>query len=209
MPPDYQTAIAAGSALRYRRVMTVPAEDAAQFPEYRCRTETVIPAAPDAVWAALSDLATWSHWWSVVRVEPMDPDAGTALRPGLRFRISGNRPGGPTRGWIVEVLDVAPSERIDLLYAEGDLHGRTTFELRPAAGGTSVAYVYHGVRPMNAETAESWLRWGTGVHECAMKNDTFPGLARYVLGEPLDDAWRAQAQAAMAECVAALPVLEE
>ena len=42
-----------------------------------------------------------------------------------------------------------------------------------------------------------------------MKNDTFPGLTRYVMGEPLDDVWRAQAQVAMAECVAALPVLEE
>jgi hypothetical protein len=41
-----------------------------------------------------------------------------------------------------------------------------------------------------------------------MRHDTFPGLTRYVLGEPLDDAWRAQAQAAMAECVAALPVLD-
>lgn len=188
--------------------MTDAADAATEWPEYRCRTETVIPAAPDAVWAALSDLATWRHWWSVVRVEPIDPDVGTALRPGLRFRISGNRPGGPTRGWIVEVLDVVADERIDLLYAEGDLHGRTTFELRPEADGTSVSYTYHGVRPTNAATAESWLRWGTGVHECAMRHDTFPGLTRYVLGEPLDDAWRAQAQAAMAECVAALPVFD-
>src|SRR4029453_17152251 len=124
--------------------MTDVANEATQWPEYRCRTETVIPAAPDAVWAALSDLATWSHWWSVVRVEPTDPDAGTALRPGLRFRISGNRPGGPTRGWIVEVLDVVANERIDLLYAEGDLHGRTTFDLAPAGDGTSVSYPYHG-----------------------------------------------------------------
>jgi uncharacterized protein YndB with AHSA1/START domain len=180
----------------------------AEFPEFRCRTETVIEAPVETVWGALADLATWAHWWSVVRVEPIDPADGTALRPGLRFRISGNRPGGPTRGWIVEVLDVVPHERIDLLYAEGDLHGRTTFELAPAAGGTAVAYVYHGVRPTNAATAESWLRWGTGVHECAMRHDTFPGLARYVLGAPLDDEWRAQAQTAMAECVAALPVLD-
>lgn len=178
------------------------------FPEFRCRTETVIPAPPDAVWSALSDLATWAHWWSVVRVAPVDPAAGTALRPGLRFTITGNRPGGPTRGWTVEVLDVVPDQRIDLLYAEGDLTGRTSFELAPAPGGTRVSYTYHGVRPMNAATAESWLRWGTGVHECAMTHDTFPGLTRYVLGQPLDDAWRAQAQAAMAECVAALPVLD-
>lgn len=183
-------------------------DDAHQFPEFRCRTEAVIPAPVDEVWAALSDLATWAHWWSVVRVEPLDPSAGTALRPGFRFRISGNRPGGPTRGWIVEVLEVVDKERIDLLYAEGDLTGRTSFELVPKPGGTSVSYTYHGVRPMNAEAAESWLRWGTGVHECAMRTDTFPGLARYVTGQPLDDEWRAQARAAMSACVAALPVRE-
>jgi uncharacterized protein YndB with AHSA1/START domain len=194
---------------RYRAAMNDLANDAPQWPEYRCRSEAVIAAAPDAVWAALVDLAAWAEWWSVVRVEPVDPDAGTVLRPGLRFRIVGNRPGGPTRGWMVDVLDVVANERIDLLYAEGDLRGRTSWELTPAPGGTAVAYVYHGVRPMNAQTATSWLRWGTGVHECATRIDTLPGLARYVLGEPLDDAWRAQVQVAMAECVAALPVLED
>jgi uncharacterized protein YndB with AHSA1/START domain len=169
----------------------------------------VIPGAPDAVWAALADLAAWAQWWSVIRVEPVDPDASTMLQPGLRFRIVGNRPGGPTRGWTVEVLAVVPNARIDLLYADGDLRGRTSWELAPAPGGTSVAYVYHGVSPTNAETAASWLRWGTGVHECAMRVDTLPGLARYVGGEPLDDAWREQVQIAMSECVAALPVLED
>jgi uncharacterized protein YndB with AHSA1/START domain len=101
----------------------------------------VIPAPVDAVWAALVDLAAWALWWVVVRVEPVEPDAGTKLAPGFRFRILGSRPGGPTRGWTVEVLDVVPTERIDLLYAEGDLYGRTSWELAPVAGGTSVAYV--------------------------------------------------------------------
>ena len=185
------------------------ASDVSQFPEYRCRTEAVITAAVDDVWAALVDLAAWAQWWSVVRVEPVDPEAGTILRPGLRLRIVGNRPGGRIFGWTVEVLAVIPKERIDLLYADGDLQGRTTWQLAPAPGGTEVSYIYHGVRPMNAEAAASWLRWGTGVHECAMRIDTLPGLSRYVRGEPLDDAWRNQVQVAMAECVAALPVLEE
>jgi uncharacterized protein YndB with AHSA1/START domain len=189
--------------------MKDPANDASQFPEFRCRTEAVVPAAVDAVWAALVDLEAWARWWSVVRVEPVDPDAGTMLRPGLRLRIAGNRPGGRIFGWTIEVLEVVPNERIDLLYADGDLRGRTTWELAPAPGGTAVSYIYHGVRPMNAEAAASWLRWGTGVHECAMRIDTLPGLTRYVCGEPLDDAWRDQVQVAMAECVAALPVLED
>jgi uncharacterized protein YndB with AHSA1/START domain len=176
-------------------------------PEYRCRTEAVIPAPVDAVWAALADLAEWARWWVVVRVEALDPGAGTVLRPGFRFRITGSRPGGPTRGWGVEVLDVVPKERIDLLYAEGDLYGRTSWELAPVAAGTSVAYVYHGVRPLDEEMAAAWRRWGSGSHECNMRIATLPGLARYLSGEPLDDAWRRQVEAAVAECIAALPVL--
>src|SRR5262245_22461492 len=98
-------------------------------PEYKCRTEAVIPASVEDVWAALADLSEWAQWWVVVRVEPIDPAEATALRPGFRFHITGSRPGGPPRGWIVEVLDVVPNERIDLLYAEGDLYGRTSWEL--------------------------------------------------------------------------------
>jgi len=175
---------------------------------YRCRTEIVVPAPVDDVWAALVDLAEWSRWWVVVGVEPLEPDAGTVLRPGLRFRIVGNRPGGPPRSWIVEVLDVRPKERIDLLYAEGDMYGRTSWEIAVVPGGTEVAYVYHGVRPMNPEMAAAWRRWGSGSHECNMRLATLPGLARYVIGEPLDDAWREQVKLAVGECIAALPVLD-
>ena len=175
---------------------------------YRCRTEIVVPAPVDDVWAALVDLAEWSRWWVVVGVEPLEPDAGTVLRPGLRFRIVGNRPGGPPRSWIVEVLDVRPKERIDLLYAEGDMYGRTSWEIAVVPGGTEVAYVYHGVRPMNPEMAAAWRRWGSGSHECNMRLATLPGLARYVIGEPLDDAWREQVKLAVGDCIAALPVLD-
>ena len=175
---------------------------------YRCRTEIVVPASVDDVWAALVDLAEWTRWWVVVHVEPVDPDAGTVLQPGYRFRIVGNRPGGPPRSWVVEVLDVRPKERIDLLYAEGDMYGPTSWEVNPVAGGTEVAYVYHGVRPLDPEMAASWQRWGSGSHECNMRLATLPGLARYVTGEPLDDSWREEVKAAVGACIAALPVLD-
>ena len=191
------------------RAMSEAAPDATETTEYRCRTEVVVAAPVDAVWDALVDLAEWARWWVVVRVEPVDPDAATVLCPGMRFSIVANRPGGPTRRWIVEVLDVAPKERIDLLYAEGDMYGRTSWELAVVPGGTEVAYVYHGVRPLEPEMAASWRRWGSGSHECNMRLATLPGLARYVTGEPLDDAWREQVKAAVGECIAALPVLQE
>ena len=189
--------------------MSDAANHGQEIPGYHCRTEVVVPASVDDVWAALVDLAEWTRWWVVVRVEPVDPDTGTVLRPGLRFRIVGSRPGGPPRSWIVEVLDVIPKERIDLLYAEGDMYGPTSWEINVVPGGTEVAYVYHGVRPLEPEMAASWRRWGSGSHECNMRLATLPGLARYVTGEPLDDAWREQVKAAVGECIAALPVLDE
>jgi uncharacterized protein YndB with AHSA1/START domain len=184
------------------------ASDGPEFAGYHCRTEVVVAAPLDDVWAALVDLAEWSRWWVVVGVEPVDPDSGTVLRPGLRFRIVGSRPGGPPRSWVVEVRDVKPRERIDLLYAEGDMYGPTSWELAEVPGGTEVAYVYHGVRPLEPEMAASWGRWGSGSHECNMRLATLPGLARYVTGESLDDAWREQVKAAVGECIAALPVLQ-
>lgn len=189
--------------------MSDVADEAVESPEYRCRTEAVIPASIEAVWGALSDLSEWARWWVVVRVEPVDPSAGTQLRPGFRFRITGNRPGGPPRGWTVDVLHVRPLERIDLLYADGDLYGRTSWELASVPQGTSVAYVYHGVRPVNPEMAASWRRWGSGSHECNMQIATLPGLARHLAGEPLDDAWRRQVEADVAACIGALPALED
>ena len=141
--------------------MSAAADDGHEPPAYHCRTEVVVPASVDDVWAALVDLAEWTRWWVVVRVEPVDPDTGTVLRPGLRFRIVGSRPGGPPRSWIVEVLDVIPKERIDLLYAEGDMYGRTSWELAEVPGGTEVAYLYHGVRPLEPEMAASRRRWGS------------------------------------------------
>jgi uncharacterized protein YndB with AHSA1/START domain len=189
--------------------VTDVAPDGQEIAGYHCRTEIVVPASVDDVWAALVDLAEWTRWWVVVRVEPIDPDASTVLRPGYRFRILANRPGGPTRSWIVEVLDVQPKERIALLYAEGDMYGRTSWELSEVPGGIEVAYVYEGVRPLDPEMAASWRRWGSGSHECNMRLATLPGLARYVTGEPLDDAWSERVKAAVGECIAALPELQE
>ena len=79
--------------------MSDVADEVVEAPEYRCRTEVVVPASIEAVWGALADLSEWARWWVVVRVEPVDPAAGTELRPGFRFRITGSRPGGPPRGW--------------------------------------------------------------------------------------------------------------
>ena len=173
--------------------------------DYKVRDETVIAASADVVWAVLSDLSTWIDWWTLIRVEPLDPPSLTTVSPGLRFRIEGSRPGATSkRGWNVEVRDVVPNERIGLEYTDGDLVGTTAWELAPDPDGTRVAYVYYGVHATNEEAAATFAKYGTRLHSAAMAVDALAGLARAVAGEPLDDAWRAEVQAAMADRVTKL-----
>ena len=171
------------------------------IPSGQCAADPVEP-----VWDAITDLSAYAAWWTLIRVTPHDPAGGTVLAPGVRFHIAGARPGQPaTGGWNVEVTGMVPNERIDLAYTDGDLVGTVSWEVAAVDGGTSVAYVYHGVRPTHAGSAASFERYGTGLHSVAMAVDALAGLARYVTGQPLDDAWRARVQAAMAEGLAALP----
>jgi uncharacterized protein YndB with AHSA1/START domain len=175
------------------------------FGTYEVTDEAVIAAPVDAVWAVLEDLRTWRDWWTLIRVTPLDPDAPTVVYPGLRFRIEGSRPGSQqTRGWNVVVREVVPGERIELEYTDGDLVGRTAWELSPVDDGTLVAYVYRGVHATVEESAATFAKYGTRLHSTAMACDALAGLARAVAGEPLDDEWRAEVQRRMAAGVAAL-----
>ena len=169
--------------------------------EQFCRDEAVLPAPPARVWEALTDLATWQEWWNLVTIVPLGP---TALAPGVRFTLGGQREGRPPTGWTVEVVELDPPSRIELAYVEGDLIGRTAWELEPAGDGTRTAYVYKGVHATSAASGDTFERYGTRVHSVAMHVDALAGLARYLNGEPLDDAWRAEVRARMSAGVAAL-----
>jgi len=180
------------------------------FGNYEVTDDAVIPAPVDDVWAVLSDLATWRDWWSLIRVIPLDPDAPTAVHPGQRFRIEGSRPGSAqTRGWNVAVREVVPNERIELEYTDGDLVGRTAWEVEAVPDGTRAAYIYRGVHATVEESAATFARYGTRLHSTAMACDALAGLARAVAGEPLDDEWRAQVQERMASGVSSLDSLSD
>lgn len=173
--------------------------------EVVCRDDAVLAAPPEAVWAALADLATWSTWWTLIRVTPHDPSAGSALVPGTRFRVEGGRSrAASTRTWDVEVKEVVRPARIELEYIDGDLVGRAAWEVSLEDGGTRVAFVYRGVRANSDAAAATFARYGTRLHSLAMQVDALAGLARYLAGEPLDDAWRAEVDQKMARGVAAL-----
>jgi hypothetical protein len=165
-----------------------------------CRDEAVIPAPIDVVGEVLTDLSTYGAWWTLIRCTPHGP---TRLAPGVRYTISGSRAGPPTRSWVVEV-EAVEAGRIDLRYVEGDLVGPVGWELVPVDGGTLTAYVYRGVRAGSPGSQATFDRYGTRLHSVAMRVDALAGLARYVRGEPLDDAWRTHVADAMAAGVAAL-----
>jgi uncharacterized protein YndB with AHSA1/START domain len=169
--------------------------------EQFCRDEAVIPAPPERVWEVLGDLGTWGEWWNLVSVVPLGP---TLLAPGVRFRFEGQRPGRPPTGWTVEVLEMDAPRRIEFAYVDGDLIGRTAWELEPVEGGTRAAYVYRGVHATSPGSGETFARYGTRLHSVAMQVDALAGLARFVRGEPLDADWRADIRARMDAGVAAL-----
>jgi len=173
--------------------------------EYACRDEALIAAPAADCFAVLADLATYARWWTLVAITPLGPSQ--QLVPGVRFRFGGARPGGAPVSWIAEVLEVEPERRIELAYAEGDLLGRTAFELEPARGGTRVAYLYRGVRANSAASAASFARYGIRLHSIAMREDALAGIAR-LLGGPgaeLDDAaWAARVRQRVEAGVAAL-----
>jgi uncharacterized protein YndB with AHSA1/START domain len=162
---------------------------------HQCRDDVIVPAATEACFAVLRDIGTYARWWTLIDVTPVS--GGTRLRPGVRFRTSGQRPGGEAVSWITRVTAVHAPVRIELEYDEGDLLGTTGWELETVPGGTRVAYVYYGVRPNSPTTERSFTRFGTRLHAIAMREDALAGLVRLFggPGSELDDmAWRERVQ---------------
>ena len=172
--------------------------------EYTCRDECLIAAPRPRCFEVLADLSTYACWWTLVGVTPQG--SGPRLVPGARFLFSGARPGGERVEWVAEVREIEPPKRIELSYA-GEYRGRTGWELDEVEGGTLVAYVYRGVRPMTARARDHFARWGTRLHSVAMREDALAGLARYLGGpgaELDDEAWRAEVRRRVAQLVLSL-----
>jgi uncharacterized protein YndB with AHSA1/START domain len=175
--------------------------------EYRCRDERRIAASRARCFETLSDLSTYARWWTLVSVA--SEDESTHLRRGFRFRFSGARPGGERFEWSAEVLEVEPPARIEMAYTGGEYLGRTAWELEEIEGGTVVAYIYRGVRPISDKARAHFARWGTRLHTVAMQEDALAGLARLLGGpgaELDDDAWRQDVQRRVAVGIRALEV---
>ena len=172
---------------------------------YRCRDDVVVPGMPEACFAVLRDVGTYARWWTLLRAEAIE--GGTRLSPGVRFRLSGARPGGTIVSWTVRVTAVRAPARIELEYDGGELLGTVGWELEPGGAWTRVAYVYYGVQPNGPAAEATFVRYGTRFHSLAMQEDALAGLVRLFGGsgsELADDAWRRHVRHRMAVGAAAL-----
>jgi uncharacterized protein YndB with AHSA1/START domain len=163
--------------------------------EYRVRDERVIAVSRERCFETLVDLSTYARWWTLVAVTPEGD--GWQLRPGGRFQLAGAQPGGTRVAWPVDVLEIDAPGRIELAYAGAEYLGGTAWELTEVDGGTLVAYVYRGVRPVSPRAIDHFARWGTRLHSVAMQEDALAGLARFFGGPGADmdaQAWRADVQ---------------
>ena len=172
---------------------------------YCCRDDVVVPATPEACFAVLRDVGTYARWWTLLRAEALE--GGTRLSPGVRFRLSGARPGGAVVSWTVRVTAVHAPARLELQYDGGELLGTVGWELEPVETGTRVAYVYYGVQPNGPAAEATFVRYGTRFHSLAMREDALAGLVRLFGGagsELADDVWRGHVRSRMAAGISAL-----
>jgi len=100
------------------------------------RTESVIPAAPDKVWAVLADFARYSAW------NPLNIRAAGEARPGARVRMTFLNLAGKPGSTIDQTTTLVACEPGRELAWRGVVplvfHGRHGFLLTPEAGGTRV-----------------------------------------------------------------------
>lgn len=112
------------------------------------RTECVIPAAPDAVWAVLADFARYGEW------NPLNTQARGEARPGRKVAMTflnlAGRPGSVINQTVTLVAcepgrELAWRGVVPLVF-----HGRHGFLLAPEGDGTRVVQTeaLSGLLPM-------------------------------------------------------------
>jgi hypothetical protein len=100
------------------------------------RTESLIPASPDRVWAVLSDFRRWPEW------NPLNLSAEGPLEKGARVRMTFRNLAGLPGSVIRQTVRLVACEPGRELAWTGDVpllfHGRHGFVLRPEGAGTRV-----------------------------------------------------------------------
>ena len=102
-------------------------------------TEHTTAAAPDAVWALLADVTTWTDWgvWDVARLRTADPSGGGGVGAVRELRVERTRS-------IEKVVTFDPPHRLEYALVGGNIpvrnyRGIVTLEPTPS-GGTTIRW---------------------------------------------------------------------
>ncbi len=141
-------------------------------------------ARVEDVWAVLTDLTTWPHWWPAIsQVELVEPTGDALAAARLTFSTR-----APLRPLVttLEVVDEREPNRLDVSIADGPLGGRGTFTIAADPEGSRSCYdVSLAVRSLLFRPLEPILRSGTRSSGRARLERAGEDLARLAGGEPL------------------------
>ncbi len=125
--------------------------------------EIAIAAAPDAVWAVMSDPRREPAWMRAVASAEFLGAAGYAV--GARMRRRG-RFLGKAMAWASEIVECVPGRRLVFRHVAGSVRGESRWEIASADGGSRVRLASTGplprglslLRPLVAAGARAALR---------------------------------------------------
>ncbi len=122
-------------------------------------TEHTTDAAPEAVWALLADVTTWTDWgvWDVARLRSADPSGGPGVGAVRELRVERTRS-------IEEVVVFDAPRRLEYALVGGNIpvrnyRGTVTLEPTPS-GGTTIRWAssFRAKLPGTAGMIERKLR---------------------------------------------------
>ena len=102
------------------------------------RTEALIPASPDRVWAVLADFDRYAEW------NPLNIAASGEAKPGGKIRTTFLNPGGKPGATITQTVTLTTCEPGKALAWSGSVpllfKGRHHFTLTPEGSGTRLVH---------------------------------------------------------------------
>lgn len=119
--------------------------------QYHFLSEYTLTSDREAIWAALTAVATWPEWWRALKRIDVVKEATSDDGVGAVYRNHVRAPTGYGFVYSTEIADVDRPSRIDVI-SSGDIVGRGRFLLSDSAsGGTDVSFAWL------VETPKWWM----------------------------------------------------
>jgi carbon monoxide dehydrogenase subunit G len=115
-----------------------------------------VDAAPEQVWAALTDWARQGEWILATDVRPV---VGPARGVGGRLVAITGLPVGGRRVGVVDTMEITrwePPTRCDVLHTGRFVRGSGTFEIRPRGSGSTFTWSEQVELPLGALGRLGW-----------------------------------------------------